>query len=81
MTEKLAITVKELIEHLKQYPEDMPVVYQCCSDWMLLQLEDIEVVKGVKKDSWIMRAYDEHISTMSKENQKGISEFLGFPGD
>jgi hypothetical protein len=74
-------TVGELIEHLKQFPAGMPVIFRCCSDWAELDLEDVKKVKGVPKQHWVMRVYEEHIATMSKENQDGITEFVCFPGN
>ena len=75
------ITVDELVEHLKKFPGDLRVIYACCSDWEPLRLEEVRLVKGVPKTHWIMRAYKEHINTMSVENRENIAEFVEFPGN
>ena len=79
--EELPTTVGELIEHLKEFPGELPVIYACCSDWAPLHLKDVCLVKGVKKDSWVMQVYKEHVRTMSAENRDNISEFVAFPGN
>ena len=81
MSRECPTTVGKLIEYLKEFPEDLPVIYQCWSDWEPLHLEDIELVKGVTKDFWVMRVYDKHVPKMSTENRSNISEFLAFPGN
>ena len=75
------VTVGELIEHLKQFDAATPVIYQCCSDWSALGLEDVRLVSGVRKDHWIMRAYLNQVASMSEENQAGIRQFVAFPGN
>ena len=79
--QELPTTVGELITHLKKFPEDLHVIYTSCSDWAPLHLKDVCLVKGVHKDSWVMRVYKEHVHTMSTENRSNISEFVGFPGN
>ena len=79
-TEK-GCTVAELIEHLKQFPAQTPVIFECCSDYVPLNVAYVDIRKGVPKQHWVMRVYEEHIATMSKENQDGIVEFVCFPGN
>jgi hypothetical protein len=74
-------TVGELIEHLKQFPANLPVIFECCSDYAALNPADVKIKKGVPKQHWVMRVYEEHIATMSKENRDGITEFVAFPGN
>jgi len=74
-------TVGELIKYLEQFSKDISVVHRSHSDWWPLNLEDIELIKGIPKDSWIMHVYKEHISTMSEENKSNIQEFVAFPGN
>lgn len=55
-------TVSQLIEHLKQYPADAPVVYQCCSEPTELDLADITFHKAedqtmTKRNGQYMRFY------------------------
>lgn len=35
------MTVKELIDHLSQYPPETPVIYKCFSDYEVLEAEGI----------------------------------------
>lgn len=49
------VTVKELIEHLKTYPGNLRVVYECCSEQKLLELIEIKVKDLCKprNDYWV----------------------------
>ena len=38
------MTVKELIEYLQTLPQDHLVIYKMCSDYSVLEPQDIEVV-------------------------------------
>jgi len=75
------ITVGDLIGHLKQFDAGLPVIYECFSDYALLELKEVRVVKAVPKSHWVMRAYPEHEATMSEENRKAARQFLCFPGN
>ena len=75
------ITVSQLITFLSDLPADMPVAYCCCSDYVLLSLDEIEVKHGIRKSHYIMRAYQEHLKTMSEENRESVCDFLVFPGN
>jgi hypothetical protein len=68
------ITVKELIEHLKQFREDMPVAYQIYSEITLLRLEDITVAKlhPYRPDGWIHRYPNTAVEKV---------EYVLFPGN
>lgn len=45
-TDEECCTVGDLIAHLKQFPADMPVVYQCFSDWQPLTLDEVKQSKA-----------------------------------
>lgn len=49
------MTVAELIEHLKTFPHDLKVTYQCCSETVLLEVEQVYVVNGCppRPDGWV----------------------------
>jgi len=49
------MTVAEYIEFLKTQPQDIKVAYQCCSEQVLLETKDIEVVDlcHPRPDGWI----------------------------
>lgn len=39
------MTVKELVEFLSGLPQDLPIVYCCCSDYVVLEAQAIKVQK------------------------------------
>lgn len=41
--------VKELIEFLSTIPSDLPVIYKCCSDYVVLNIENIIVQRSTDK--------------------------------
>ncbi len=49
------MTVKDLIELLKQYDEDLPVAYNKWSERCLLEASDLTVIKACypREDGWI----------------------------
>ena len=49
------ITVKELIESLKDYPQDLLVVYSLYSEQILLEEDDLEVEELClpRNDGWV----------------------------
>lgn len=66
-------TVKELIEFLQNYPEDMVVGYECYSEQRVLDLVDIEKISACapRPDGWIH----------SRRPDKPTQEYLMFPGN
>jgi hypothetical protein len=65
--------VSELIELLKTYPQDLPVVYEMMSEHCLLEGKDI-VVKSLcfqREDGWVA----------NKRPDKPTIEYLVFPGN
>lgn len=52
------MTVAELIEFLKTQRQDLPVVYQCYSEYMSLEADDIKVQKlqPARSDGWVHHA-------------------------
>lgn len=38
------MTVAELIERLKTFPPDAPVIYRACSDWCAMDAADVDIV-------------------------------------
>lgn len=66
------MNVKELIEELKKYPEDMEIIYSLNSDYEILTKDDLETAKGVNKGFYVMRSHP----TMSEENKAKEKEYL-----
>lgn len=64
------MTVSELKEMLNKYPDDMEIVVDRWSDYVVV--DDIEVIKGVPNEDWVMRSH----STMSAENKAKEKEYL-----
>lgn len=42
------MTVAELVEKLKEFPQDADVIYRCCSDWAELDAELVRLVPAEK---------------------------------
>jgi hypothetical protein len=67
------ITVKDLIAFLQTQEQDLPVGYRCCSEQILLDIKDIEVIEACypRPDGWIQ------YKRPDMESQK----YLLFPGN
>ena len=67
------MTVAELIEFLKTQPQDLPVAYQYCSDYSLLEAKDIYIEKLSlpRNDGYIAAGRPD----------RGKQEYLVFPGN
>lgn len=68
-----AMTVAELIEFLKTQRLDLPVAYRCCSEWVLMEADDIGVTHlcHPRPDGWV----HDH------RPDKPSMEYLVFPGN
>jgi hypothetical protein len=71
------MTVSELIEMLKKYPLDMEILNQRCSDYSIISENEWSVIKGVKKEFWVMRSHP----SMSDENKENEKEYLLLEGN
>jgi hypothetical protein len=72
------MTVKELIEHLKTFPEDLPVLYAIYSDNKMLEAEDIKIAKFMeyrKNDGYYPRNSDSATGVFRR------FEGVSFPGN
>lgn len=67
------MTVTELIEHLKTFPQELQVTYSCCSEQCLMNKEDIDVrsLQLPRNDGWVG----------DKRPDKECMEYLCFPGN
>lgn len=67
------IKVKELIQALEKFNPDLPVVYQCWSENVLLEADDLEVKSlcVARPDGWVANPRDD----------KPTIEYLVFPGN
>lgn len=67
------MTVKELIAVLQSKPQNLNVVYRCCSEWCLLEADDIEIKSLClpRPDGWV------HDARPDKPKQ----DYLTFPGN
>lgn len=79
MTHFKVMTVKDLKELIAGLPDDMEVIYDECSDYSLMYVDQVSVEKAVLKYStgYVMRSH----STMSDENKALEKEYLHFPGN
>jgi hypothetical protein len=52
------ITVQELVAHLQTLPQHLPVAYPCCSEYALLELNDVSVtdLQPARPDGWVHHA-------------------------
>ncbi len=67
------MTVAELIEALKGYDQELPVVYQCCSEHTMLEAKQIEILDlcEPRHDDWVH----------DKRPDKPTRQYLAFPGN
>lgn len=67
------MTVAELITILHSFPQDLPVVYRCCSENCLLEHGDLEVREECepRDDGWVP----------NKRPDKPTRTYLVFPGN
>jgi hypothetical protein len=51
------LTVAGLIAYLQQQPQDLLVIYRCCSEYDLLHTRDIRIVEACapRADDWVQR--------------------------
>lgn len=65
--------VKDLINILKEYPQDLYVAYRCCSENVMLEREKLEINELCAKraDGWVANARPD----------KPTKKYLVFPGN
>lgn len=68
------MNVGQLKKMLKKYPDDMEILTDHHSDYLLLDEDMCCVVKAVPKEGWVMRSHP----TMSDENKQAEKEYLLF---
>jgi hypothetical protein len=71
------MNVGELKKMLEQYPDDMEILNDRCSDYDLVKLEDWSVVEAVPQGFYVMRAHP----TMSDENKAKAKKYLHLVGN
>lgn len=72
------MNVADLKNILEKYPEDMEILYRCCSDYERMEADDIKTVSAVEKtNGYWMRSHE----TMSAENKGKEKSYLLFPGN
>ena len=69
--------VKELIELLKQYPEDLEVIQTMFSDYVKFKEDSFGTVNAVDKGGYIMRSHP----SMSDANKLIAKEYLHIKGN
>lgn len=67
------MTVKELIAILQSKPQDLQIVYRCCSEFVLLEANDIDIMALClpRNDGWVA----------NKRPDKPKQDYLTFPGN
>lgn len=67
------MTVSELIELLRAYPQDLPVAYRLFSEKCLLEAKDIDIeaLCEPRADGWVA----------NKRPDKPTIDYLVFPGN
>ncbi|HAD32186.1 MAG TPA: hypothetical protein DCE77_11475 [Methylophaga sp.] len=65
--------VSELIEYLKTQPQDLDVIYQCFSEQVMLDADEIEIIEACepRPDGWIQ----------DKRDDMPTRKYLCFPGN
>ena len=67
------MTVSELISFLQTQPQNLTVIYQCCSEWNTLEAEQIKIETHCepRPDGWIQHS----------RKDKRTRGYLVFPGN
>ena len=67
------MTVSELIEFLKTQDQELQVIYECCSESVLLEQKDIFEVNAceARPDGWVQ----------NKRPDVPVKKYLSFPGN
>ncbi len=67
------VTAAELIKFLETQPQDLLVAYECCSEQVLLNIQDITIEAACepRNDGWIQ----------NKRPDKPTQQYLLFPGN
>ena len=71
------MTIRELREMLKQYPDDMELIVDRFSDYDLIKESDWSVVRAVPTNYGFMRSHP----SMSDENKSKEKEYLHLEGN
>lgn len=72
------MTVKELIEHLKTFDENLKIVFDQYSDYTVLEKDMIRIERLVPKREYFERYYEYQYKNEPKPN---TVEVLAFPGN
>lgn len=67
------MTVSELIEFLKTQDQELQVIYQCCSEQVILEAKEICELEGCepRPDGWVQ----------NKRPDMPFKKYLSFPGN
>lgn len=72
------MNVGDLKKMLEQYPDEMEILNERCSDYQLISESEWKVVKGVLNPGcWVMRSHP----TMSEDNKSKEKEYLFLEGN
>ena len=71
------MNVGELKKMLEQYPDDMEILNDRCSDYDIIKIEEWTVVEAVPKDFYHIRTHP----TMSEENRSKKKKYLHLAGN
>jgi len=65
--------VKDLIDLLQSYDPDLSIVYACCSEYTILNGEDLQVIKlhPRRPDGWVHKF----------DPKQAKIDYLAFPGN
>ena len=69
--------VSELKLMLENYPDDIEVVVDKWSDYVLLSPVESKVINAVQQGEWVMRSH----SSMSDENKSKEKQYLYLAGN
>ena len=71
------MNIKQLIQFLSTYPEDMEVLYTAFSDYQTIDERDFSLQTAVDQGGYTMRAHE----TMSEENKARAKTYLVIAGN
>lgn len=66
------MNVKDLKDHLQQYPDEMEIITRIYSDYQILSVEGVDMIKAVDKGYYVMQTHE----TMSEDNKLKEKQYI-----
>ena len=71
------MTVGELIELLKLFPKELPIVYSKYSDWLYMKPDNVQEIEVIPHEEYV----EEYHENQWKRDKPQVIRVLSFPGN